>query len=269
MKANRPYRALFIATSALVLAGCGQDVTSSLSPEPSARPLAAKSEEPRVTRRSIEEFAAAQGTFCTMAGSDCFPIFAPAPELFAWINGPVTASGMVDYTGQTAAWLESASGGAISLGTTIDGSVTERLLKDGRVEVHVVLRTSNALMWAGSGLYVAGDPVTFGASPAEVLAGATPALGSSTLKATYITTAAGLPFPDLVQIAFAPEPGQEDVKVSFDADATGVLREGSGFPAGTMGRLVIHQIGIFHTKSPSKAENPFVVERVELKANGK
>ncbi len=269
MKANRPYRALFIATSALVLAGCGQDVTSSLSPEPSARPLAAKTEEPRVTRRSIEEFVAAQGTFCTMAGSDCFPFFAPAPELFGWFNGTFTTSGYVDYTGQTDTWLQSASDGKISLGTTVDGSVTERLLSDGRVEVHVILRTRNALTWAGSSSYVAGDPVTFGASPAEVLADATPVLGSSTLNVKYITTAAGLPLPDLIQIAFAPEPGQEDVQVVFHAQATGVLREGSGFPDGTSGRLLIHQVGIFRTKSPSKAENPFVVEIVELKATGK
>src|SRR5215510_4082499 len=36
------------------------------------------------------------------------------------------------------------------LGTTIDGSITERLLPDGRADVQVVLHTTNALSWVST-----------------------------------------------------------------------------------------------------------------------
>lgn len=224
----------------------------------------------RTIHRSVQEFLAAQGTYCALQPENCFPIMAPLPELavwFDWINGASTTAAIVDYAGVADTWLRQRGGP--SLGTETEGTVTERVLKDGRVEVHVIVRTRNALAYAGSSEYLSGDPLFFGATAPEVLAGATPALASSILQIKYITTAPGLPFPDLLQIAFAPQPGQEVLQVKFHAQAQGMLRAASGFPEGTMGQLLVQQVGIFHTKSPVKANDPFPVEFIKLRPIGR
>ena len=259
-------RLLSITVGTALLAACGRDATSTLGPETLPRAASMLGAKAGVTQRPVEDFLAAQGTFCIDPSNNCDLITAPVPEFISWFSGSFATTGIVDYAGMANTWLQQVSGGAISLGTTVEGSVTERALKGGGVEVHVILRTTNALTWAGDGGYLAGDPVWFGSSATQVLAGATPVLGSSTLDVKFVTTAAGLPMPDLVQIAFAPEPGQGPLQVEFHAQANGDLHAGSGFPEGTTGRLLVHQVGIFRTKSPSKAENPFVVEIVDLKA---
>ncbi len=269
MKQNQISRTCFAAAAAMILTGCQPDSTSPLGPEPSSLQVSASAQSGRTTKRSLDEFIAAQGTFCAANPDACFPIWAPLPEQLVWIEGDWEKMAAVDYTGQVAAYLSSASGGAISLGTTVDGSVTERLLNDGSVEIQVILRTTNALTFVGSGEYLSGDPVYFGATPEQVLAGATPALGTSFLKLTYITTAPGLPLADISEIAFSTVPGQAPLKVQFSLQADGELHAASGFLEGTAGRLLVQQVGIFNTKSPSMAQNPFVVERVELTAAGK
>jgi hypothetical protein len=269
MNQNEISRSCLAAAAAMLLAGCQPDSASLLGPETSSLQVSASAQGGRTTQRSIEEFIAAQGTFCAAQPDACLPIWAPLPELVVWYDGNSEKMAAVDYTGQAAAYLSSVSGGAISLGTTVDGSIMERVLNDGSVQIQVKLRTRNALTFVGSGEYVSGDPLYFGATPEQVLAGATPALATSFLKLTYVTTAPGLPLSDIAQIAFAPEPGQGALKVQFHVQANGVLHAASGFPEGTAGRLRVQQVGIFKTKSPSKAENPFVVERIELTAAGK
>ena len=45
----------------------------------------------------------------------------------------------------------------------------------------------------------------------------------------------GAPIPDLVQLAFFPEEGQEIVTIMITWLAQGVLHEASGYPEGTFG----------------------------------
>lgn len=260
-----PVPKLAVAAIAILLSACQSDLTSpTVEPDGLGAPLATVDESHgHTTRRSLEEFLAAQGTYCINNPSDCVDVQAPLPELIQYVNGEFTIVSIVDYFGQADPYLRHASGGRISLGTTVEGSVTERVLKDGRVLVHVIVRTRNALMYAAGPEFLAGDPLFFGATVGEVLHGATPALGTSFLESKYITTAPGLPLPDLVQISYFPESGQEELKLNFHAKADGLLREASGFPEGTPGRLSVKQVANF--KKPGPDGNPYSVETITLK----
>jgi hypothetical protein len=195
------------------------------------------------------------------------------PELFGWADGALmTIFAMVDYAGVADRWLQEQEPGRPSLGTTVNGTVTERVLKDGRAEIHVVLHFKNALAWAGGfDEFLAGErePLFFGATAPQVLAGAAPALASGTYQAKFIVPAAGEPLPDLIQVAFDPRPGDEDLQLTFHAQARGVLHASSGYAEGTPGQLSIQQVGIFHTKSPVKANDPFPVESITLRPIGR
>lgn len=251
-----------LAGSAFTFLGCQGDGSVFA---PSEQPLDAIStaNAGRTTERSLQEWLAAQGTFC----EECSLVF-PLPDLIGNFGRDGATFGWFDYTGVADAWLLEMSNGAIDLGTTVDGRVTERLLNDGRVEIDVRVTARNALAFAGAADYLPGDPVHFGATAPQVLAGATPALGTVTMQFTFILAAPGLPLPDLVQVAFFPEPGEEILKIVYHARATGVLHAPSGFAEGTAGTLSVQQVGIFHTRSPRKANNPFAAESVVLRPTG-
>ena len=100
----------------------------------------------------------------------------------------------------------------------------------------------------------------FGYRPAEVLAGATPALCNGSFGLTFINTAPGAPMPDFMQLAFAPEPGQEILSIKVGCVATGKLRALSGWPEGTRGQTGIHQVALI-----KKGALTFTVENVTLK----
>ena len=253
------HRLALAGLSAFIFVGCQADGTAV---GPSEQPLdgISAARAGRTTERSLQEWLAAQGTFC----ESCSLVF-PLPDLIGNVGRDGMTFGWVDYTGVAASWLLQMSNGAIDLGTTVDGRVTERLLNDGRVEIDVRVRARNALAFAGAADYVPGDPVYFGATAPQVLAGATPALGTVTMQFTFILAAAGMPLPDLVQVAFAPEPGEEILKIVYHAQATGMLHAPSGFVEGTTGTLSVQQVGIFHTRSPSAANNPFAAEYVVLR----
>ena len=190
--------------------------------------------------RPVSDFVSAQGTFCIDDGmGGCFHFNPPVPNFFGWSSPAQNLTISVDYAGLADAVV----GGAF--GTTTEGTITERSLPDGRAEVTVVLHTSNALTWA-----TPFDPndttLLFGARVTDVRAGANPALGESLLQVTFINTAPGDPLPDLVQLIFAPLPGQEFPSfISFRARADGELRAAFGVPDGTPGRAQVTQNGLF------------------------
>lgn len=117
----------------------------------------------------------------------------------------------VDYAGLANAYIESASGETVSLGTTTDGTIIERKLSDDRTEVTVLLRTRNALTYIvrptedPNDIDFASGPLLFGIRAPDVLEGATPALGESFLQVVFINTAPGDPLPDLLQLFFDPK----------------------------------------------------------------
>jgi hypothetical protein len=107
--------------------------------------------------------------------------------------------------------------------------------------------------------------------PADVLAGAIPAVGSSFLSFTYLAPA-GFPLPELVQIFMGVAP-YELLKIAFHAEATGPLHVASGFAEGTVGRLHIQQVGrVTQGQLNREGDYPgdyFPVEQVTLRPVGR
>jgi hypothetical protein len=99
----------------------------------------------------------------------------------------------------------------------------------------------------------------FGHRAPEVLAGAEPALGESFLHLKFINAAPGDPLPDLIQLAFFPEPGQKLVLLSFYAQAGGPLADGSP------GRMQVVQTGLFMTAFKGATADGFPVEKIILR----
>jgi len=86
--------------------------------------------------RSLNEFLAAQGTFCVPNGSGgCNLFFDPLPNFLGWQDDEANRCALVDYAGLADAWLQEQSGGAIRLGTTVTGWVKEKPLSDGGAEI--------------------------------------------------------------------------------------------------------------------------------------
>jgi hypothetical protein len=240
----------------------------------------------RTRQRPIEDFVNAQGTFCLDDGmGGCFLFVPPAANFIKWDNlqevppqkGNVQPArcASVDFAGLENAKIEELSGGTISLGTTTDGTVTERPLADGRAEVTVRLHTENALTWvAGAGQNgacdYATDPLLFGHRVNDVLVGEDAALGTSFLQLKFINTSPGAPLPDMLQLIFGPvEPGQEFPSfISLTARADGTLRDNFGVPEDTPGRAEVIQTGLFTTKFMGATGDAFPGERISLAVTG-
>jgi len=196
--------------------------------------------------RSLDEFLANQGTFCISDGEGgCFQFIADLPNMLIWTpdvsEGEVPRCAVVDYAGLANEYLRDASGGAIDLGTTITGKITEKPpLADGRAPVTIKLNTKDALVYSvGLNCDLLTGAAEFGYLPAEILAGADAALGDAQLEIEYIDLAPGRPLPDLIELVAFSQFGQQVIDLKFSAKARGDLREPFGVPEGTPGQATI------------------------------
>lgn len=240
---GRVSRAFIASAAAVFISGCGIDPgTAPRLPLVDTAPPLRGADDGRVTRYNIRDWVLAQGSYCARpehwSGSACGPP-SPGLETTGWFDRARKLCGFVDYAGFASRYLEQAGGP--SLRTSYSGSITERLLSDGRAEVTITLRTYNALALAVPCDRFPDGSVVFGATPIEILAGVKPALGSSFFSLTYIAPP-GYALPEPVQV-FISEPPYELVNVVFDAQATGLLRAAFGFGEGTLGRLHIQRAG--------------------------
>lgn len=147
----------------------------------------------------------------------------------------------------------------LNLGTTVNGRVMVTDLGDGTQRVTVHFQTRDALCW---GFNEASQPA-FGYSPIAVLNNVGPAaLGTS-----------------ITRIVFEPQPvGPINVNWPIETwmgvvTCHGLLRPGSGFPAGTEGIAHTTQIGLLNTGvpggcPPEQDANCFPAEKVEFKPTG-
>jgi hypothetical protein len=216
-------------------------------------------------QRPIAEFVSAQGTFCIDDGAGgCFLFVPPTPNFLGQSDPQAGICSSVDYAGLADAW----AGGIF--GTTTSGSITERPLADGRAEVHVRLRTDNALTWVIDGCAdFSNHNLLFGhRAPDVVNDGASAALGASLWNIVFVNPAPGHPMPDLLQLFIAPEPGQEVRMLSFYARARGELREAFGVADGTPGFFETSQTGLLMTAFMGATGDAFPVENIVLRAVG-
>jgi hypothetical protein len=220
-------------------------------------------------QRPISDFLSKQGTTTVFLD--------PVRDVVGWLSAvqpppqqrPPVRFAVVDYCGFADEYLD------LALGTTMDGSISERPLKDGRAEVTVILHTKNALTFALnlsdlSDPNPGDNPPDFGSHAVDVAGGDEPALGDSNLKVVIKNTARGAALPDLVDafILGNAAPGQELLALGFHADARGPLHASFGVPEGTPGKCVVAQTGIFFPNSKSKNFDVFPAERVDLMAIG-
>ena len=224
-------------------------------------------------QRPIDDFVVAQGTFCLTPTCDEIPpcfLFVPPVENFVGLNDPVSLlAASVDYAGLADAWITAQPEG-VSFGTEFSGSITERSLPGtDSVEVHIRLRTTNALVWAIE--CVAGEmgpECDFGSATTilgnrapEVLAGAEMALGDSFLRLKFVSHLGfGAPLPDLLQLLIGC--GGDDYEfpslLQFVATAQGTR------PDGTPATLIVTQVGMFANPGQGAVADGFPVENVVI-----
>jgi hypothetical protein len=143
-------------------------------------------------------------------------VFVPPVDNFVgWGDAKNGNRASVDYAGLANRWIETESGGAVSFGTTFSGVVLEHLLRDGRADVTVTLRTDNALIFVTQMDFATG-PLVFGRRAPDVLVtDAQPVLAHTTFHISFTNIAPGAPLPDLIQLFFAPLAGQAIENYSF------------------------------------------------------
>ena len=234
------------------------------------------------TIRPVEDFVNAQDTYCFdcifqefFPGSECVDgclvLIPPLPNLVGFFDPDAVRLAVVDIAGLVNKWIEEASGGDVSFGTEMRGTVIERPLEDGRAEVHVILKTINALTWVVDDPTNSGDftgPLLFGNRAPEVLdEEKEPALGRSFLEVKFINTAPGAPLPDLLQLLI--ENFEDLLFIALRAHAKGELHVLFGVPDGTPGRATVVQTGLFMTSGMGAVADGFPVERVDLKVVGR
>jgi hypothetical protein len=193
------------------------------------------------TQRSIQQFVAAQTS-----------------QLF-WFDPETGNSIFTDYSGRNDSQFQ------LGLGTTTDGTITERALPDGRARIHVVLHTRNAFITGGFNFNAAG---VFGHSVGQVLGGADAALGDSLLTVDFINTAPGAAMPNLISLIFNPQPGQVVEKLLFVVNADGTFRAAFGVPDGTPGTAHTTQRGLFTVPGEGIPADRFPTERVAFRVTG-
>lgn len=182
-------------------------------------------------------------------------------------------SASVDYAGLANHYAEQVRG--ISFGTTIQGTVTERRLADGRALVLVAMQTNNALTWVVKGTNFDAPPseVLFGYRVPELLNGSQASVGKILVQVQFINTAPGAPLPDLIQLFFLPEEGQELLFAGFRNSADGSLRAAFGVPDGTPGRATGVQTFLNGNPqcglAPSALADCFPAERIDLRVTGR
>jgi hypothetical protein len=231
----------------------------------------------QAVHRSIEEFVNAQGTYCIDDGSGgCLLFVPPDPNFLGWDNDKNDSEpGIIYFAGIDYAGLANAYPSGKK--PVIDGTVTERPLDDDRAEVTVLLHTKNANAWVieldQSGdvsAQIANKPTLFGHRPADVLAGKGQALADTFLHVRFINTAPGAPLPDLIQLQFFPEEGQELQFLAFNAHSQGPLTAEFGVLEGTLGKCTVTQTGLLVTNGQGQAlEDGFPVEDISLQVIGK
>lgn len=219
------------------------------------------------THLSIDRFIAGQGTTTVFTP--------PAPDQIGWVDSPPTVFALVDYTGLTNSTL------GLGLGTQVSGTVLERTLRDGRVQVSVILHTKDALTWVSeASADVNTAPLLLGCRAQDLLADACPggpALGESHLHVVFTIDASDLPpdapLPDLVAcinpgVGSCPESFALET-LSFRAQARGPLHEAAGLgPEGARGGVTVSQTGVLERGGHLVAGDGFPAEVVKLHRAG-
>jgi hypothetical protein len=162
-----------------------------------------------------------------------------ASTVTGWLTADFATFARADYSGKICDCI-TANGGPVFT-PEFSGTVTERDLPDGTVEILVIHHFTNT--------HVVARDQTLGGNPAPAILGynATELFGhpelqsavaSGTIKVKFIIAHPGDPLPDLATINF--------LSVSARYQGSGPLRAAFGAAEGTPGKLLVSQTGLFN-----------------------
>ena len=205
---------LVVLAFGLILTSCSDQTV--VQPQTTLQPAS-----DAVAIRPIRDFVVTQGTYCLGDGmGGCVLFHAPVQNFLCWCDAGTKVMASVDYAGVSDQWLQCESSGQMSCGTHSRGQILEATQPDGTARLSVIVETKGAMFWAETGK---GGQATFGEHAPDVLLGKEAVTGESRLELEFTLPAPGLPIPDLVQMLYAPLPGQEVHTVKFYARAEGLL----------------------------------------------
>lgn len=227
---SRPH-VLLAACVVLTATACGSDPVSA----PSFEPVAARASAGGSTSRStIDQFVAAQGTYCGIDGRFCHPL--GIGSILGWSGPSGSPAATLDFAGVNAAWYLENIG--VDFGYSSSGTVRERRLADGRRLITVNLRFENTLLAAYPD-FSSLDPLV-GADFTEY-GTVEPVTASGTVMIRMILPRDYVGLPDIMQVIFEPLPGMELLQLVANARAEGTLRRDfDGIAAGTEVRVRVH-----------------------------
>jgi hypothetical protein len=197
--------------------------------------------EAQATQRPIQDFVTPN-----LTGGD-----------WSWYEPATNKYMYIDYFGRNNAAYN------LNLGTTVDGTVTERPLRDGTAHVHVVMHAANALSygWDASLPAPFANQLVFGHTVAQVLGGDDAGLGDVILTVDFINSAPGAPLPNITAVPLE--------KISMVVTADGTLRAAFGVPDGTPGMAHTTQRGLYTAPGlPNNGQDYFPAEHVDFWATG-
>jgi hypothetical protein len=222
-------RSLLAASLLLAATACASDPVGPASAEPSAARASAGGP---VTQWTIEDFVAAQGTYCGSVGQFCHPTEDIA-SIVIWSGPTGVPVASIDFGGVNVAWYEANLGGDFDYAAS--GTVRERRLADGSRLVTVNLRFENTLFAAAGA-----DGMLLGAL-FEEYGTVEPVTASGSVMLQFILPADYEGLPDFVQLALEPAPGMELLQVVANVQGEGTLRmDYDGMAAGTPVRVTLH-----------------------------
>lgn len=235
-----------VLTTVFGVLACRGDVTNVTASRTPTLQAASSSNAGNTTKRPVTDFTDVQ-TVLVGWSAPAQTTGARADNLFM----------LMDYTGLRNRQI--IAGGGPDLGTIISGSITERALDDGTVEVHVVVHADNSF---AIGRALLTNVILFGHSAGQVIGGADVALGQCDFDLTFINSAPGAPMPDLAttNVTFK--------SLFFRGSADGTLRAAFGVPDGTPGRGHVVQNGLFNASGQGATADGFPAELITFKQVG-
>lgn len=256
MSCYHPCRNLLIGIAvsiALSLIGCKDAMVN--SPDDANNKALSKNSGQNVVERPITDFTSTQyGQYGLLYG-------------FYDQNNPKYFF-VIDYAGTMNNYWN------FGLGTYFEGKILEKPLPDGTAEVHVMLKTYNALTYVVDydAYFLHGYPLEdprkwvtyFGASLRDIVNdNEMPTLGTIKWDFKFINSSMGAPIPNMVDIV------PTRISEYITASSFGPLKEIAGFgPDGTPGHAWTTQVGLFsHTEPP--AGDGWPVEYVKVQAVGR
>ena len=193
-------------------------------------------------------------------------------------DGSLEYLARIDFVGVINKYqLEAAGHG--SLGTSFTGNVTESVQNDGRTLVQVNLHGKNVfcligrfgnggVFWPDNRMW--GQPA--GLVPSQFTVADLDTVDVHFTLKFLTNDPPGSDLPQIRQLLFFPEEGQEVLQNLIQASGKGHLRYGFGVPDGTPGQLSMTMRGIwnasFEDDATSIKRDPWPVSRIDLRPTG-